>query len=42
MRLILTADPELPVPPGHYGGVQRLVAQWVQELRARGHVVTRE
>lgn len=39
MRLLLTADPELPVPPGLYGGVQRLVAQWVDELRRRGHSV---
>jgi glycosyltransferase involved in cell wall biosynthesis len=39
MRLLLTADPELPVPPGLYGGVQRLVAQWVEELRRRGHQV---
>ena len=39
MRLLLTADPELPVPPGLYGGVQLLVAQWVEELRRRGHQV---
>ncbi|WP_043582550.1 glycosyltransferase [Geminisphaera colitermitum] len=39
MRILLTADPELPVPPGLYGGVQRLVAQWLEELRRRGHTV---
>lgn len=39
MRLIITADPEITVPPGEYGGVQRLVAQWVTELRTRGHQV---
>lgn len=39
MRLLLTADPEIPVPPSTYGGVQLLVAQWVKELRSRGHQV---
>lgn len=39
MRILLTADPELPVPPGLYGGVQRLVAQWADTLQARGHTV---
>lgn len=39
MRILLTADPELPVPPGLYGGVQRLVAQWIGELRRHGHQV---
>jgi len=39
MRILLTADPELTVPPGPYGGVQRLVAQWIEELRKHGHQV---
>lgn len=39
MRILLTADPELPVPPENYGGVQRLVAQWADTLTARGHAV---
>jgi glycosyltransferase involved in cell wall biosynthesis len=39
MRILLTADPELPVPPDLYGGVQRLVATLADLLQARGHVV---
>ncbi len=39
MRILLTADPELPVPPGDYGGIERLVAMWVEELRKMGHQV---
>ncbi len=39
MRILLTADPELPVPPRLYGGIERIVARLVRELRARGHVV---
>jgi glycosyltransferase involved in cell wall biosynthesis len=39
MRILLTADPELPVPPGPYGGIERLVDMWRRELRARGHTV---
>src|SRR4051812_14371948 len=39
MRILLTADPELPVPPVLYGGIERVVADLVAELRARGHGV---
>jgi len=39
MRILLTADPELPVPPGEYGGIERLVDLWRGELRRRGHQV---
>lgn len=39
MRILLTADPELPVPPGQYGGIERLVDLWRRELRAQGHCV---
>lgn len=39
MRILLTADPILPVPPLLYGGIERIVARLVAELRARGHVV---
>ncbi|MCB0333329.1 MAG: glycosyltransferase [Bdellovibrionales bacterium] len=39
MRILFTADPELPVPPIHYGGVQRLVAQVAEQMRSRGHTV---
>lgn len=37
MRILYTADPELPVPPGLYGGIERLVDMWLQEARLRGH-----
>ncbi len=40
MRIALTADPFLPVPPRGYGGIERVVALLVEELRARGHEVT--
>jgi glycosyltransferase involved in cell wall biosynthesis len=39
MRVLLTADPELPVPPITYGGIERIVADLVRGLRRRGHVV---
>jgi glycosyltransferase involved in cell wall biosynthesis len=39
MRILLTADPELPVPPATYGGIERVVADLVRGLRGRGHAV---
>jgi glycosyltransferase involved in cell wall biosynthesis len=40
MYIALTADPELPVPPPHYGGIERVVDMLVRGLVARGHDVT--
>lgn len=40
MRIALTADPELPVPPVHYGGIERMVDMLARGLVARGHDVT--
>ena len=40
MRLALTADPEIPVPPHHYGGIERIVDMLARGLTARGHEVT--
>lgn len=40
MRIVLTADPELPVPPKHYGGIERIVDMLARGLVARGHDVT--
>ena len=40
MRIALTADPELPVPPKHYGGIERIVDMLARGLVARGHDVT--
>lgn len=39
MRILLTADPELPVPPKLYGGIERIVDLLVTGLQARGHIV---
>ena len=40
MHVALTADPELPVPPRLYGGIERVIAMLAAELTARGHRVT--
>ncbi|BAY33448.1 group 1 glycosyl transferase [Nostoc carneum NIES-2107] len=39
MRILLTADPELPVPPKLYGGIERIVDLLVTGLQSRGHKV---
>lgn len=39
MRILLVADPILPVPPRLYGGIERIVARLVAELRTQGHTV---
>jgi len=39
MRILLTADPGLPVPPTGYGGVERIIDSLVREYRHRGHTV---
>lgn len=40
MNIAITADPELPVPPVLYGGIERVVDMLVRGLSARGHRVT--
>jgi glycosyltransferase involved in cell wall biosynthesis len=40
LRIALTADPELPVPPVHYGGIERMIAMLARGLVSRGHQVT--
>ena len=40
LRIALTVDPYLPVPPETYGGFERIAAWLVEELIARGHEVT--
>ena len=40
MKILLTADPELPVPPGLYGGIERIVEVLIDEYVALGHDVT--
>jgi len=39
VKILLTADPEMPVPPKLYGGIERIVDLLVRELLARGHEV---
>ncbi|WP_404786653.1 glycosyltransferase [Altericista sp. CCNU0014] len=39
MRILLTADPELPVPPLLYGGIERIVDLLVTKFQARGHSI---
>jgi len=40
LRIAITADPYLPVPPRLYGGIERVVALLVSGLVRRGHDVT--
>jgi glycosyltransferase involved in cell wall biosynthesis len=40
LRIALTTDPELPVPPRHYGGIERIVDMLARGLVERGHEVT--
>ncbi|MGL5080770.1 MAG: glycosyltransferase [Microcoleaceae cyanobacterium] len=39
MKILLTADPELPVPPVLYGGIERIIDVLARGLRSRGHTV---
>ena len=40
LRIAITTDPEIPVPPTHYGGIERIVDLLVRGLVKRGHDVT--
>jgi hypothetical protein len=39
MRILLTADPELPVPPNLYGGIERIIDFVARGLHSKGHTV---
>lgn len=39
MRLLILADPDLVVPPIHYGGIERIVDGLVHHYRQAGHEV---
>jgi glycosyltransferase involved in cell wall biosynthesis len=39
MRIVLTADPEIEVPPRLYGGTERVVDGLARRLGARGHTI---
>jgi len=40
VRIAVTVDPDIPVPPTLYGGIERIVDFLVRGLVARGHDVT--
>ena len=40
LRIAITTDPEIPVPPLLYGGIERIVDMLVRGLVERGHEVT--
>lgn len=39
MKILLSVDPEIPVPPVHYGGIERIVDGLAQEYHKNGHEV---
>ncbi|MDB4875809.1 MAG: glycosyltransferase family 4 protein [Gemmatimonadetes bacterium] len=39
MNILLIMDPFIAVPPLHYGGIERVVADLANELTARGHAL---
>ena len=39
LRLLVIMDPLIPVPPRHYGGIERVVADLCEGLAKRGHEV---
>src|SRR5689334_10156830 len=39
MRVLLVMDPFIPVPPRHYGGIERVIADLADALIKRGHEV---
>ena len=40
LKIAITADPMLPVPPTLYGGIERVIDMLIRGLMARGHDVT--
>lgn len=40
LRILLLMDPVIPVPPRHYGGIERVIADVAAVLSRRGHDVT--
>ena len=40
LRILVIMDPLIPVPPLHYGGIERVVSDVTDELCRRGHEVT--
>jgi len=40
MKILITVDPEIPVPPRGYGGIERVVDLLIDQLIRKGHDVT--
>jgi glycosyltransferase involved in cell wall biosynthesis len=40
VRILLIMDPLIPVPPEHYGGIERVIADVADGLAQRGHELT--
>ena len=40
MKIAITVDPEIPVPPLYYGGIERVVSMLIDEFILSGHEVT--
>ena len=40
MRILLLMDPYIKVPPDHYGGIERVIADIAEQFMQRGHDVT--
>jgi glycosyltransferase involved in cell wall biosynthesis len=40
MRILLLMDPSIPVPPIHYGGIERVIADIANKYAEMGHEVT--
>lgn len=39
MKVLLTVDPQIPVPPKLYGGIERIVEGLAIEMRHKGHTI---
>ncbi|MNK56819.1 Spore coat protein SA [compost metagenome] len=40
MKIAITADPEIAVPPLYYGGIERIIDMLIHELTRLGHDIT--
>lgn len=39
MNILITADPEIPVPPINYGGIERIIDSLIKAYNREGHTV---
>ena len=40
MKILITVDPEIPLPPTNYGGIERIVEMMIHQFLSKGHDVT--